>query len=82
MSEKKHIQKPGKVSLSSLKFDDAVKGMLKAKPKDKVDGSVAGDSRISMRDQYLPENDAPEEERSAWRKLYRAVAERRYGRGN
>jgi hypothetical protein len=33
--------------------------------------------RLAMRQQYLPENDAPVEERESWRRIARAAAERR-----
>jgi hypothetical protein len=32
MSEDTHTRKPGKVSLYPLKFEDALKGLLKTKP--------------------------------------------------
>jgi hypothetical protein len=35
MAEDSRTQKPGKVSLHPLKFEDALKGLLKAKPPEK-----------------------------------------------
>lgn len=52
------------------------------KPGVDADADDISESCVSMRDQYLPENDAPEEERAAWREFYRAVAERRYAEGD
>lgn len=35
MAEDSHTRKPGKVSLHPLKFEDALKGILRSKPPEK-----------------------------------------------
>jgi hypothetical protein len=40
--------------------------------------SAKEERRTAMREQYLPENDAPADERASWKRITRASAERRF----